>query len=188
MSKNSTISIIKETQNKTVDLRATIEKAMSLDLFGLKHACVAPLNHENESRDSVPELMGLTFDDYADSVDEAFYEKVMECKDENAVYIALACLAPQGEDSYLETGSQKVLKFTEDLIDEIGLDPATDFGIKVDKNDKITFGIRYGAIFPHSEFFEEFKDDGDISDLESLNCPIAQSVIEIINGNIIFQN
>ena len=188
MSKNSTISIIKETQNKTVDLRATIEKAMSLDLFGLKHACVAPLNHENESPDSVPELMGLSFDDYSNSVDDAFYEKVMECKDENAVYISLAYLAPEGEDSYLEIGSKKVLKFTEDLIDEVGLDPATDFGIKVDKNDKITFGIRYGGSCLHAPFFEEFKEDGDISDLKSLNCPIAQSVIEIINGNIIFQN
>ena len=59
---------------------------------------------------------------------------------------------------------------------------------KVDKDDKITFGIRYGGTCLHAPFFEEFKDDGDIFDLESLNCPIAQSIIEIINGNIIFQN
>ena len=89
--KDNALRIINETKDKKIDIRKTIEKSQSAGSFGLMHTYCMPLEHDDRTRKTFPELMGMEFNDYDNYVDEAYYERVMSHLEEgNGIYITLA--------------------------------------------------------------------------------------------------
>lgn len=90
-SKDNALRIVNSVNNKKIDIRRTIEKSQSASSFGLLHTYCVPLEHDDKTRKTFPELMGMDFVDYDDYVDEAYYDRVMEHLEEgNGIYISLA--------------------------------------------------------------------------------------------------
>lgn len=76
--KENAIGIIDSIRNKRIDIRKTIEKSQSASSFGLMHTYCMPLEADDRTRKTFPELMGMDFRDYRDYVDDAYYDRVMK--------------------------------------------------------------------------------------------------------------
>ena len=90
-SKENALRIINSVNGKKINIRKTIEKSQTASSFGVMHSYCVPLQSDDMTWKSFPELMGGDFMDYEDYVDEAYYDRVMEHLEEgNGIYIALA--------------------------------------------------------------------------------------------------
>ena len=104
--KENALRIINETKDKKIDIKKTIEKSQTANSFGLMHSYCMPLEHDDGTRKTFPELMGMEFSDYKNHVDEAYYERVMSHLEEgNGIYITLAYVyeaSPKKDDRIYE--------------------------------------------------------------------------------------
>lgn len=118
--KDNALRIINETKDKKIDIRKTIEKSQSAGSFGLMHTYCMPLEHDDRTRKTFPELMGMEFNDYDNYVDEAYYERVMSHLEEgNGIYITLAYVneaSPNKDDRIYE---YKTAGFNYEMEEEI---------------------------------------------------------------------
>ena len=104
--KENALRIINETKDKKIDIRKTIEKSQKAGSFGLMHTYCMPLEHDDRTRKTFPELMGMEFNDYDDYVDDAYFERVLNHLEEgNGIYISLAYVceaSPNKDDKIFE--------------------------------------------------------------------------------------
>lgn len=215
LNKENALRIIESTKDKRIDIRKTIEKSQSANSLGLMHTYCMPLDHDDKTRKTFPELMGMDFRDYGDYVDEAYYERVMEHLEEgNGIYITLAYVndgSPEKDDEVYEykldgynyevEDDDYILHFgvysandtvylKHHSIDELGYDDTSNYGIairKVDGEYVYRWGNHGGAACMRPPFFDEFRDHDDYDGFHDLSNPVNQLVLAVMENCIIFE-
>ena len=213
--KENALRIIDSIKDKKIDIRKTIEKSQSANSFGLMHTYCMPLDHDDRTRKSFPELMGMEWQDYKDYVDEAYYDRVVDHLEEgNGIYITLAyvCEASPSKDdeiyefkmegydyeveeddhiSYFGVFScNRTVYLKHHSVDELFCDDTSNYGINVRKvNGEYVYrwGIHGGAACCTPPTFDEFTDMGDFDDFCDLNNPVNQLVVAIMENCIVFE-
>ena len=199
--KENALRIIESIRNRKIDIRKTIEKSQSANCFGLMHTYCMPLDHDDKTRKSFPELMGMEWKDYRDYVDEAYYDRVEDHLNEgNGIYITLAyvCEASpkkgdevhefkmegydyevEKEDYFCYFGvfsAGRTVYLKSHSVDELFCDDTSNYGINV-----------RGAACCTPPTFDEFTDMGDFDDFCDLNNPVNQLVVAVMENCIVFE-
>lgn len=118
-SKDNALRIVNSVNNKKIDIKKTIEKSQSASSFGLLHTYCVPLEHDDKTRKTFPELMGMDFMDYEDYVDDAYYDRVMEHLEEgNGIYISLAYVCDASPEKDAKVYEFKVDGFNYEVEEE----------------------------------------------------------------------
>lgn len=186
MNKENAMKIIEEIENSKIDVKETIKNAIKADYIGIMNYYVAPVKADNFIPSSIPEEMGLAYDDYANELDQKFYDKVFECLEDTGIYISLAYVEEYGEEELLiKYGDKQKLVY----VGHQYYDMTTDFGLKIiKKGDEmdITLGCREGGSCQFPPSFEEFEDDDEYY-LLSLNNPLNYEIIGLMYKLIVFE-
>ena len=213
--KENALRIIESIKDKKIDIRKTIEKSQSADCFGLMHTYCMPLDHDDRTRKTFPELMGMEFTDYKDYVDEAYYDRVEDHLEEgNGIYITLAYVCesiPSNDDEVYEFkmegydyeeeeddhfcyfgvfSEDRTVYLKHHSVDELFCDDTSNYGINVRKvNGEYVYrwGIHGGAACCTPPSFDEFTDMGDFDDFCDLNNPVNQLVVAVMENCIVFE-
>ena len=184
--KENALRIIDSIKDKKIDIRKTIEKSQSANSFGLMHTYCMPLDHDDRTRKSFPELMGMEWQDYKENVDEAYYE-IYEFKMEGYDY-------EMEEDDYISYfgvfSCGKTVYLKHHSVDELFCDDTSNYGINIMKvNDRYVYrwGNHGGAACCTPPTFDEFTDMGDFDDFCDLNNPANQLVMTVMENCIVFE-
>lgn len=207
--------IINSINNKKIDIRKTIEKSQTANSFGLFHSYCMPLDFDDRTRKTFPELMGMEFRDYSDYVDDAYYERVMKhLEEENGIYITLAyvCEASPSKDDRIYEFKEKGYNYDveEDdhisyygifsanetvflkhhSVDELFYDDTSNYGINIKKvNGEYVYrwGNHGGAACCTPPRFDEFHDSDDFDDFHDVSNPVNQLVLAVMENCIVFE-
>lgn len=164
-------SYIKKLEDFKIDIEETIKNTV---LSGYLDGCyyVSPLNN-NEAPTTIAELFGLSFDDII-PLDKKFFDKVLECLNNDGIYIALAFVERITENEFLiKSGDKEKSIFIDSPCDEVlkqefgTIDfEHVDFGMKITKYE-IIYGIRHpGNSMPSSPpYFEKYDLNNEIMNL-----------------------
>lgn len=213
--KENALRIINSIEGKKIDIRKTIEKSQTANSFGLMHTYCVPLDFDDKTRQTFPELMGMEFMDYDDYVDEAYYERVEKhLEEENGIYITLAYVcegSPKKGDSIYEFKEEGYNYDVEEddyisyfgiysanesvflkhhSVDELFCSDTCNYGINIKKvNGEYVYrwGNHGGAACMTPPSFDEFHDLGNFDDFHDVSNPVNQLVLAVMENCIVFE-
>ena len=144
---------------------------------------------ELTSRNYMPTYAGMADEKYTfDDMDDGFFEFIERKINEDGIYIRLvfaAALESTADEAIFELsfGNTKRTFKTEDLDNVLVFDFA-DFGIKV-KGSEITFGTTVDGGCPHTPYFAEFGSERGSEEYLSLDNPLNQYVLKLMEDLIV---
>lgn len=171
------------TRKANLNVRKTVEKSVcGNDEF---HFFVDELT----SRDYMPTYAGMADEKYAyDEMNDEFFEFLNRKASEDGIYIRLVYAnAVNSTDSEavfeLEYGGKSETFTTGDL-DGVLVFEFADFGIRV-RGSCVTFGMTVEGGCAHTPYFAEFGSDKANRQFASLDNPLNQRIISIMEDMIV---
>lgn len=168
-------------RNCNIDIKKTVENSVAgNDEF---HFFVDELTSNNY----MPTYAGEADEKYSfDEMNDEFFEFLSKKADGDGIYIRLVHASADEIDGVgvfcLEYGGRK-REFRTDELDKVLVFEFADFGIKV-KGSEVTFGATIDGGCGHTPYFAEFGSLKANREFISLDNPLNQFVIKIMEGMI----
>nr|WP_294999079.1 hypothetical protein [uncultured Methanobrevibacter sp.] len=142
---------------------------------------------ELTSKDYMPTYAGEADEKYSfDEMDEEFFRFLNQKAIKDGIYIRLVYATASERDGEavfeLEYGGNREVFKTRD-IDDVLVFEFADFGVKV-KGNSVTFGATIDGGCAHTPYFAEFGSSKANDEFISLENPLNQRIIKIMEGMI----